>query len=335
MVKEVLSQEEVDALFQGMQGEDEPAEQEQPQEGGVRAYDLANQDRIVRGRMPTLEVINERFARLWRVSLFNFLRRAAEISVSAVRVMKYGEFTRNLVVPSNLNLVQIKPLRGTSLFIFDPRLVFTVVDNFFGGDGRFHARIEGRDFTPLEQRIIRRMLDMVFRDYRAGWKPVLEIDLELTRSEVNPQFVNVATPTEVVIVSTFNVEIEGGGGSLHVCIPYSTVEPIREQLTTGMTTDRSEVDQRWMRALQGEMREAEVEIDVELLQCEVLLKDLLALRVGDVIPVEMPDMVVASVDHIPILEAAYGVRDGHYALKVQRQLMLEGDAAQLQRTFYG
>ena len=335
MVKEVLSQEEVDALFQGMQGEDEQAHEEQSQEGGVRPYDLANQDRIVRGRMPTLEVINERFARLWRVSLFNFLRRAAEISVSGVRVMKYGEFTRNLVVPSNLNLVQIKPLRGTSLFILDPRLVFTVVDNFFGGDGRFHARIEGRDFTPLEQRIIRRMLDMVFRDYRTAWKPVLELEPELTRSEVNPQFVNVATPTEVVIVSTFNVEIEGGGGSFHVCIPSSMVEPIRDQLTTGMTADRTEVDQRWMRALQGEMREAEVEIEVELLQCEVLVKDLLALRVGDVIPVEMPESVVARVDHIPILEAAYGVRDGRYALKVKQHLMLEGDAAQLQRKFYG
>ncbi|MGA8009344.1 MAG: flagellar motor switch protein FliM, partial [Thiomonas sp.] len=266
MVQDVLSQDEVDALFGGISGEEPVAEPVAEDEGGVRSYDLASQDRIVRGRMPTLEVINERFARLWRVSLFNFLRRASEISVSSVRLTKYNEFIRGLVVPSNLNLVQMKPLRGTALFIFDPRLIFSVIDNFFGGDGRFHARIEGRDFTALEQRIIKRMLDMVFKEYKIAWAPVLPLEPEVTRSEVNPQFVNIATPTEVVIVSTFDVEIEGGGGSLHVCIPYSMVEPIRDQLMTGMTTDRSEVDHRWVKALQNEMREAEVEMRVELLQ---------------------------------------------------------------------
>lgn len=320
MVKDVLSQDEVDALFSGMAG-DEPAADEAPaEEGGVRPYNLASQDRIVRGRMPTLEVINERFARLWRVSLFNFLRRASEISVSSVRLTKYNEFIGSLVVPSNLNLVQMKPLRGTSLFIFDPRLIFSVVDNFFGGDGRFHVRIEGRDFTNLEQRIIKRMLDMVFKEYKAAWKSVLDIDPEVIRSEVNPQFVNVATPTEVVIVSTFDVEIEGGGGSLHVCIPYSMVEPIRDQLTTGMTTDRSEVDHRWIEALQSEMREAEVELRVELLQRKVLVRDLLALRVGDVLPVDMPDHVVGRVDGIPVLLGDYGSHEDKLALKVRQQL---------------
>lgn len=320
MVQDVLSQDEVDALFSGLSG-DEPAPEAAPaDEGGVRPYDLASQDRIVRGRMPTLEVINERFARLWRVSLFNFLRRASEISVSSVRLMKYNEFIRGLVVPSNLNLVQIKPLRGTSLFIFDPRLIFSVVDNFFGGDGRFHARIEGRDFTPLEQRIIRRMLDMVFKEYKTAWNPVLPLDIEVVRSEVNPQFVNIATPTEVVIVSTFDVEIEGGGGSLHVCIPYSMVEPIRDQLTTGMTTDRSEVDHRWVQALQTEMREAEVEMRVELLQRQILVRELLTLRVGDVLPVDMPETVVARVDGIPVLLGDYGRHDEKMALKIRQQL---------------
>ena len=323
MVKDVLSQDEVDALLQGITGEDTEPEVEEVQEGGVRPYDLASQDRIVRGRMPTLEVINERFARLWRVGLFNFLRRSSEISVSAVRLLKYSEFIRTLVVPSNLNLVQLKPLRGTALFVFDPRLVFSVVDNFFGGDGRFHARIEGRDFTNLEQRIISRMLEMVFKEYRLAWNPVLPLDIEVVRSEVNPQFVNIATPTEVVIASTFDVEIEGGGGSLHICIPYSMVEPIRDQLMTGMTTDRNEVDQRWMQALQTEMREAAVELRVELLQREVLVRELLALRVGDVIPVDMPETVVARVDGIPVLVGEYGQHDDNMAIKVRQRLLPE------------
>ncbi len=328
MVKDVLSQDEVDALLQGITGEDAEPEAEEVEEGGVRPYDLASQDRIVRGRMPTLEVINERFARLWRVGLFNFLRRSSEISVSAVRLLKYSEFIRTLVVPSNLNLVQLKPLRGTALFIFDPRLVFSVVDNFFGGDGRFHARIEGRDFTNLEQRIISRMLDMVFKEYRSAWNPVLGLDIEVVRSEVNPQFVNIATPTEVVIASAFDVEIEGGGGSLHICIPYSMVEPIRDQMTTGMTTDRNEVDQRWMQALQSEMREAEVEMRVELLQRQVLVRELLAMRVGDVIPVEMPETVVARVDGIPVLLAEYGQHDDAMAIKVRQRLLPEAGFGQ-------
>ena len=323
MVKDVLSQDEVDALLQGLSGDEPPAEQEPADTGGIRPYDLSSQDRIVRGRMPTLEVINERFARLWRVGLFNFLRRTSEISVASVRLLKYSEFIRTLVVPSNLNLVQIKPLRGTALFIFDPRLIFSVVDNFFGGDGRFHARIEGRDFTPLEQRIIARMLDMVFKEYKTAWKPVLPLDIEVMRSEVNPQFVNIATPTEVVIVSTFDVEIEGGGGSLHVCIPYSMIEPIRDQMTTGMTTDRSEVDHRWMQALQNEIREAEVEMRVELLQRPILVRELLQMRVGDVLPVDMPETVVARVDGTPVLTGEFGQRDDHMALKVRQRLLPE------------
>ena len=322
MVKDVLSQDEVDALLQWLSGEESTAaETDVEDEHGVRPYDLASQDRIVRGRMPTLEVINERFARLWRVGLFNFLRRSSEISVASVRLMKYSEFIRTLVVPSNLNLVQLKPLRGTALFIFDPRLVFSVVDNYFGGDGRFHARIEGRDFTPLEQRIINRMLDMVFKEYRTAWSPVLPLEIEATRSEVNPQFVNIATPTEVVIVSTFDVEIEGGGGTLHVCIPYSMVEPIRDQMTTGMTTDRNEVDQRWMQALQAEMREAEVELRVELLQRPLLVRELLQLRVGDVLPVDLPDTVIGRVDGIPVLAGAFGQHDDHMAIKVRQRLL--------------
>lgn len=324
MVKDVLSQDEVDALLQGLSGEEPAAQQDAGgDEGGVRPYDLASQDRIVRGRMPTLEVINERFARLWRVGLFNFLRRTSEISVASVRLLKYSEFIRTLVVPSNLNLVQIRPLRGTGLFIFDPRLVFSVVDNFFGGDGRFHARIEGRDFTALEQRIIARMLEMVFKEYKTAWNPVMALDIEVTRSEVNPQFVNIATPTEVVIVSTFDVEIEGGGGSLHVCIPYSMIEPIREVMTTGMTTDRNEVDQRWIESLKNEMQEAEVELRVELVQRSIKVSELLRLRVGDVVPIEMPESVIGRVHGIPVLAAQYGQHDDKMAVKVTQRLVPE------------
>ena len=199
-----LSQEEVDALLKGVTGDlDDTDAQEDT--SGVRTYNLATQERIVRGRMPTLEIINERFARLLRIGLFNFLRRSAEVSVGTVRVSKYSEFIRNLVVPTNLNLVHMKPLRGTALIVMDPNLVFLLVDNLFGGDGRFHTRVEGRDFTQTEQRIILRILDILFETYSKSWNPVYPIEFEYIRSEMNTQFANIATPNEVVVCTTFTI----------------------------------------------------------------------------------------------------------------------------------
>ncbi|MFA7496273.1 MAG: flagellar motor switch protein FliM [Acidithiobacillus sp.] len=331
MAQDILSQDEVDALFKGMAGGDVDTEPEpDPDIGGVRAYDLANQDRIVRGRMPTLEVVNERFARLWRVSLFNFLRRTAEISVGPVRLIKYSEFIRSLVVPSNINMIKIEPLRGMALFVFDPRLIFAVVDNYFGGDGRFHARIEGRDFTPLEQRIIKRLLDMAFKDFKTAWAPVGDLNPELMRSEVNPQFVNIATPTEVVIVTTFTVELESGSGTFEICLPYGMVEPVRDQLTAGTTADRSEIDRKWVQSLQDEMQEAKLEMDVLFLQTQLTLRQLLALRDGDVIPIEKPEEVLARIDGIPIFSGHYGVANGKMAVQLKAHLcpeILAGQAA--------
>src|SRR3954462_10521453 len=233
MSKDFLSQEEVDALLKGVSGEAEDAAAE-GDTSGVRTYNLATQERIVRGRMPTLEIINEGFARLLRVGLFNFLRRSAEISVGSVRVSKYSEFIRNLVVPTNLNLVHMKPLRGTALMVFDPGLVFLLVDNLFGGDGRFHTRVEGRDFTQTEQRIIMRILDVVFEAYGKSWEPVYPIEFEYIRSEMNTQFANIATPNEVVVSSTFTVELGRDGARTHFCMPCSMTEPIRDALTSSL-----------------------------------------------------------------------------------------------------
>lgn len=206
MSDDILSQEEVDALLRGVTGEAEETVAEETTTG-VRPYDIGRQERIVRGRMPTLEIINERFARNFRIGLFNLIRRTAEISVGPVSVIKYSEFVRNLVVPTNLNLVHMPPLRGTALFVFDPNLVFLVVDTLFGGDGRFHMRVEGRDFTLAEQRIIHKMLEVVFEEYEKAWAPIHPVRFEYVRSEMNTQFANIATPTEIVVVTTFNIEL--------------------------------------------------------------------------------------------------------------------------------
>lgn len=316
MADEILSQEEVDALLRGVTGE-EDNDGADSDSGGVRAYDIGRQERIVRGRMPTLEIINERFARNLRIGFFNFLRRNAEISVGPVRVLKYSEFIRNLVVPTNLNLVHVKPLRGTGLLIFDPDLVFLVVDNLFGSDGRFHVRVEGRDFTPTEQRIIRKMLEVVFAEYQKAWEPVYPIEFVYLRSEMNTQFANIATPTEVVVAATFHIELGAGGGDFHVCLPYSMIEPLRDLLASSMQADRTEVDNRWVNLMQYQVQAAEVELVATLAQTKVTLGDILNLKVGDVVMVDLAEKVVADVSGIPVLECSYGTVSGNYALKVE------------------
>jgi flagellar motor switch protein FliM len=317
MSKDFLSQDEVDALLQGVSGEPDEVKEKQSATG-IRPYNLATQERIVRGRMPTLEIINERFARLLRIGLFNFVRRSAEISVGPVRVVKYSEFIRNLVQPTNLNLVQVKPLRGTALFIFDPNLVFLVVDNLFGGRGQVHTRVEGRDFTPTEQRIIQRMLAVVFADLEKSWAPVHEVKFEYVRSEMNTQFANIATPNEVVIVTTFSIEFGASGGEFHICFPYAMLEPIRDLLYSSIQGDHMEIDKRWVRLLSKQVQSADIELLVNLGQVQLTFEQLLSMKVGDVIAIDIPQPMVAEVDGVPVMECKCGILNGQYALKVER-----------------
>ncbi|CAN5795512.1 flagellar motor switch protein FliM [soil metagenome] len=314
-----LSQEEVDALLKGVTG-DQDDSQAQEDTSGVRPYNLATQERIVRGRMPTLEIINERFARLLRIGLFNFLRRSAEVSVGTVRVSKYSEFIRNLVVPTNLNLTHMKPLRGTSLFVLDPGLVFLIVDNLFGGDGRFHTRVEGRDFTQTEQRIIQRILEIIFETYSKSWEPVFPVEFEYIRSEMNTQFANIATPNEVVVSTTFTIELGPVSGEMHICMPYSMIEPIRDILTSSLQGETLEIDKRWVRLMTQQIQIAEVEIVADIGTTKVTLGDILNMKQGDIIPLSIPDIITAKVDGTPVMECKYGVFNGQYSLKVEKLL---------------
>jgi flagellar motor switch protein FliM len=316
MSQDFLSQEEVDALLKGVTGEVDEAPAEEAA-GGVKNYDLGRQERIVRGRMPTMELINERFARYLRIGLFNFMHRSTEISVGPVRVQKYSDFIRNLVVPTNLNLVQMKPLRGTGLVVFDPNLVFLVVDNMFGSDGRFHTRVEGRDFTPTEQRIIQGILDVVFAEYEKAWKPVYEVEFEYIRSEMNTQFANIATPSEIVVAFTFTIELSGNSAEMHLCLPYSMIEPIRDVLYSTMHSEQAGSDQRWTGMLRRQLLSAEVELVAGLGGGRITLGEVAKLHVGDVVPIDIGDLLSVKVDGIPLLDCRYGINNGQYALKVE------------------
>lgn len=327
MADNFLSQEEVDALLKGVNGDQDEASK--PEDStGVRPYNLATQERIVRGRMPTLEIINERFSRLLRIGLFNFLHRSAEVSIGPVRVSKYSEFIRNLVVPTNLNLVHMKPLRGTGLIVLDPNLVFLLVDNLFGGDGRFHTRVEGRDFTQTEQRIIQRILSIIFETYAKSWEPVYPVEFEYIRSEMNTQFANIATPNEVVVATTFSIELGPVSGDLHFCVPYSMIEPIRDLLTSSMQGETLAMDKRWIRLMTQQIQTAEVEILANMGTANVTLGDILNMKVGDVISINVPENVTAEVDNVPVMECSYGKLNGQYALRVKKLIYSAHDSTQ-------
>jgi len=326
MSKEFLSQDEVDALLKGVSGEAEQAAPESNVQSDVRPYNLATEERIVRARMPTFELVNDRFARQLGGALFNFIRRSTNVSVAPPRAQKFSDFARSLVAPTNLNLVQIKPLRGRSLVVFDPNLVFLVVDSLFGGSGQVQAQVEGREFTLTEMRIIQRMLEIVFEEYEKSWKPVQEIKLEYVRSEMNTQFASIATPNDVVIVTTLNVEIGSAGGELHICIPYASLEPIREQLYSSVQADAQESDKRWFQQMQREVQNAEVELVVNLGRAAITLEQILNMQQGDVIGFEVPETILAEVDGVPIIECKCGVFNGQYAVRVERMISHTAEA---------
>ncbi|NWA44442.1 flagellar motor switch protein FliM [Pseudomonas reactans] len=313
-VQDLLSQDEIDALLHGV--DDGLVQTEMAAEpGSVKSYDLTSQDRIVRGRMPTLEMINERFARYTRISMFNMLRRSADVAVGGVQVMKFGEYVHSLYVPTSLNLVKIKPLRGTALFILDAKLVFKLVDNFFGGDGR-HAKIEGREFTPTELRVVRMVLEQAFVDLKEAWQAIMEVNFEYINSEVNPAMANIVGPSEAIVVSTFHIELDGGGGDLHVTMPYSMIEPVREMLDAGFQSDLDDQDERWVKALREDLLDVDVPLSATVARRQLRLRDILHMQPGDIIPVELPDEMIMRANGVPSFKVKLGSHKGNLALQV-------------------
>lgn len=314
-MQDLLSQDEIDALLHGVDdGDINVGADEEP--GTVKNYDLTSQDRIVRGRMPTLEMINERFARYTRISMFNLLRRTADVSVGGIQIQKFGEYVHTLYVPTSLNMVKFRPLRGTALIILDAKLVFKLVDNFFGGDGR-HAKIEGREFTPTELRVVQMVLNQIFIDLTEAWKAIMAINFEFVNSEVNPSLANIVSPSEVVVVSTFQVELDGGGGELHITMPYSMIEPIREVLDSGLQSDSDEQDERWVKALREDVLAAKVELECDLIRQDITLRDIVDLKVGDVIPIEFPNFHVLTANGVPMFRTQLGQSRGNLSLKIK------------------
>jgi flagellar motor switch protein FliM len=276
-----------------------------------------------------MEIINERFARNIRIGLFNFIRKSPEISIGGVRVQKYSAFLREIVVPTNFNIVSVRPLRGSGLMVCDPTLVFAVIDALFGGSGKYHQRIEGRDFSPTEQRVIMRLVDVITAEYKKAWAGIYPLELEYQRSEMQPQFANIATPSEIVVSSAFTLEIGETTGTIHLCIPYATLEPIRDVLYSTIQGDSNEPDRRWVNLMKQQIQAAEVDLVAELARAPATVEQLLAFQPGDFIELDIKPVIQANVAGVPVFDCHYGTSNGKYALKIDQLLTTGSDVSWL------
>ena len=317
MSTDILSQDEVDALLGGVDNGDVETDTDSLLDGEARPFDFNNQERIIRGRLPTLEMINERFARYFRVSFFGLLRKTPEISVNGIQMVKFSEYIQTLFVPTSLSLIKMEPLRGIGLIMLNPKLVFILVDNFFGGDGSIHAKIEGREFTHTELRVIEKVVQMCFVDLVKAWEPVMKVKFDYHNHEVNPHMANIVSPSEVIVVSSFHIELEGGGGDIHIVYPYSMLEPIRTVLDAGVQSDRGDIDERWAVLLKEELLHAKVNIQAIFAEKELKIADLLNFQAGDIIPIDMPEQMMVLAEEMPVMRGQYGEYQGNAAVKIE------------------
>jgi len=326
-MEKILSQDEVDALLRGVSDGDieteTPEVEEEPQDGPV-LYDLGNQEWVIRGRMPTLDVIHQQFSRLFRLALSEMLRKAVEVTITNQSVQKFGEFTKRLPVPAYLQIVSMEPLRGTALVATDAATVYLLVDHFFGGAGQTHVKPEGQDFTLIEQRVMRTVMTMGLKDLQKAWEPVQKVAIKALRAEMNPQLASIVLPSDVVIVVTLGIELGNSVGDLHLCLPYAMLEPIRDRLQVSFQSDFYEVDHGWVKRFANRVKDAPVNISVALGEAELSVEKFLHFQPGDVIMLDQATTqpLVATVEGIPKFLGFPGTTKGMQSFQIQDMIQM-------------
>jgi flagellar motor switch protein FliM len=332
---QVLSQDEVDALLNAVNDDGTDAGgaaggaeggfgliDDQDQDSNIQPYDLTNQDRVIRGRMPILEIIYERFIRQFRVSLSNSLRKISTISMISTDLLKFGEFVNTLPIPSCMCIMRFNELRGPALIVFESKLAYAIIDSYFGGTDRPFTKIEGKEFTSIELSFMRRVMDMAINDLEEAWAPVHRIDAQYSRTEINPQFVGVVPPSDVIITTTFEVEFESASGTIMVVIPYSTIEPIKQKLSSSFQTENDVVDTLWTRSMHEHVHEAEATAIAKLGDTEMSVGDLVSLQVGDIIPLgqEVSGELNLEIEGVNKFKCLIGTYKGNRAVQVTRPI---------------
>lgn len=291
----------------------------------VTPYDLTNQDRVIRGRMPTLDIIYERFIRLYRMSLSNALRKIATISIISTDLLKFGEFVNTLPIPSCMCIMRFESLRGPALLVFESKLAYALVDSFFGGTDRPYTRIEGKEFTRIELSIMYKVMELAIKDLEEAWAPVHKSDILFVRTEVNPQFVGVVPPSEVIISTTFEVELENASGTIALVIPYSTIEPIKGKLNASFQSEADRGDKEWVAKMEDHLATVETNVQVNLGVAEITVGDLVNLNVGDIIPLKQDadGELEVLVEGVPKYRCFFGVSRGNKAFQVTRPIEVD------------
>lgn len=331
-MNQVLSQSEVDALLAAVSDGDSAApEASGSKEDGshgkvvedrkVVSYDLTSQDRIIRGRLPQLEVIYEKFMRAFRVNLSSTLRKIASITLTSTEFLKFGEFINTLPLPTCMSVLRFGNLRGSALMVIESKLAYALVDSFFGGADRPYTKIDGKEFTPIELSIVRKVVELAINDLEAAWAPIEKIGCSFVRTEVNPQFVGIVPPTDVVIASTFDVELENATGTISMVIPYATIEPIKQKLSTGFQVESDQTDKKlWTSIIKEQLMETAVELKVNLGETEIVLADLMDMKIGDVIPLtqDATGELNVQIEGVSKFKGYYGNHHGTVAVQVTR-----------------
>lgn len=320
-MSKILNQDEVDALLRGISGgEIETEEEVAADTSGFVAFDLANQDRIIRGRMPVLEIINDRFSRLCTSALANTMRKRVDVNPISIDMSKFGDFMRSLPVPTSINIFKIDPLRGNALLVVDTRLVFSLVENFFGGAGS-QPKIEGRDFTPIEQSIIVKVVKIILANLEDAWRPVHEVSIELLRSEINPQFATIVPPSDVVVVISFEVELENALGSMVLALPYATIEPIRSKLYAAFQTERLEIDHAWISRFRDRLMETPIDLNVTLGTTQITGRQLLDMKAGDILMLDQDedDLLTSRIQGVLKFYGRPGFVKGNKAFQIVKE----------------
>ena len=323
---QVLSQDEVDALLNavnddddGFGGGDDGFDVDGDEvDDNIQTYDLTNQDRVIRGRMPILEIIYERFIRSFRVSLSNSLRKISTISMISTDLLKFGEFVNTLPIPSCMSILRFNELRGPALLVFESKLAYAIIDSYFGGTDRPFTKIEGKEFTQIELSFMKRVMDMAIADLEEAWAPVHRIDAQFLRTEINPQFVGVVPPSDVIIATTLEVEFESASGTIMIVVPYSTIEPIKQKLSSSFQTDNDIADSIWTTAMNQHLMDVDANLIVKLGEAEMTVGDLITLEVGDIIPLnrEASGEVDLAIEGVEKMKALMGVYKGNRAVQV-------------------
>jgi flagellar motor switch protein FliM len=328
VAEQILSQNEIDALLSAVnEGElelDDGIVEAEEELAPVVKYDLLSQDRIIRGRMPTLDIINDRFARQFRITLSNSLRKIVQVNVESTSLMKYGEFLNYLPIPSCLNLLKFHPLRGSCIMAFESKLIFAFLNNWFGGATNPQERIETRDFTAIELMVVKKVIGLLLEDLQKAWQPVFAIEGEYIRTETNPQFLAVVAPSDVVVLTSFEIEIDGLRGSIQFVIPYNTIEPIRQHLSRGIGSDSDAEDNAWRSLISESLLDVNVNNSVVLGTSKVHIRQLLDLKPGDVLTLDrnQSDVLDMFVEQAHKFNVNPMERAGHLAAKVKSSVAI-------------